>query len=154
MIKVREKISDKTVNYPNAELVPLIGHDGLTEYYEILINDQPQYDYRTHKLNRVETYTTNIGVLLPIWEVTYQIIQLNNGKIRSAIDDEMEEYLETFYNQRKQNRLITKAIDDPTSNLWLKFANFIVAIEAEAQAMKDALDNDGILPDFNFISIP
>ena len=54
----------------------------------------------------------------------------------------------------KQQRLVIKAIDNPTANLFVKFALFIQAVEDEAQAMKDALDNDGILPDFNFISIP
>jgi len=154
MIKVREKISDRTVNYPNAELVPLIGFNGLEEYYEIDIQEQPQYDGRTHKIKRTETYTTDMGILLPIWRVTFEVIQLNNGKIKSAIDDAVEEYIETFYNDRKQRRLVTKAIDNPTANLFVKYATFISDCEAEAQAMKDALDNDGTLPSFNFVSVP
>ena len=154
MIKVREKISDKTVNYPASSLVPLVNHTGLEEYYEIVINDQPTYDSRTHKIKRVESYTLNVGVLLPIWEVTWEVTQLNNGKIKTAIDDEVENYIETYYNDRKQRRLITKAINDPTSNLFVKYATFISNCEAEAQAMKDDLDNNGTLPSFNFISIP
>ena len=150
-MKVREKISDKTVNYPNAELIPLIGFEGLEEYYEILEDDRPTYDGRTHKIKRTETYTEDIGVLLPIWHVEYEIIQLNDGKIRTAIDDEVENYIETFYNDRKQRRLVTKAIDNPTANTFVKYANFISDCETEAQAMKDALP---ILPSFNFTSIP
>ena len=151
MVKVREKLSDKTVNYPNAELVPLIGHTGLEEYYEILEDDRPTFDGRTHKIKRTETYTEDIGVLLPIWHVTYEIIQLNDGKIRTAIDNEVEDYIETFYNDRKQRRLVTKAIDNPTANNFVTYATFIQACEDEAQAMKDALPT---LPSFNFISIP
>ena len=43
IIKVREKISDKTVNYPASEMVLLIGHVGLEEYYEIDIKDSWMY---------------------------------------------------------------------------------------------------------------
>ena len=151
---VREKISDKNVRYPNKDLVELIGHTGGEEYYEILEDERPTYDSRTHKLKRVETYTTDIGVLLPIWHVTYEVIQLNDGKIKSAIDDAVEDYIETFYNDRKQRRLVTKAIDNPTANLFVKYATFISSCEAEAQAMKDNLTDNGVLPDFNFISEP
>jgi len=77
-IKVREKISDSTVTYPNKELVALVGHVGAEEYYEIVMEDKPTFDYRTHKVERVETYTTEKGVLLPKWVVSYNKTQFPN----------------------------------------------------------------------------
>ena len=108
MIKVREKISDKTVNYPASELVPLVNHTGLEEYYEIVINDQPTYDSRTHKIKRVEAYTLNVGELLPIWEVTWELNQKTDSEIIKSINNAANEWVVSFFPQSEQNRLFRK----------------------------------------------
>lgn len=146
-MKVREKISDKTVNYPNAELVPLIGHVGLEEYYEIVENERPVYDYRTHKLNRVETYTTNIGILLPIWEVTWVLTQKSDSEIIKSIENAAENWIESFFPQPKQNKLFRKKNKGGNPQDYKDFDDWTDIVESEAQVMIDALPT---MPSFNF----
>lgn len=146
-MRVREKISDKTVNYPNAELIPLIGHTGLEEYYEIVKDDHPIYDGRTHKDVRSEQYTTDIGVLLPIWRVSFTVQQLGNAKIKKALEEAADSWIEEHYSQRKQNRLFRKGIANPSHNKYNNMVTFMNTVEAEQQVMEDALP---LIPSFIF----
>lgn len=90
MIKVREKRSDKTVNYPNIELVPLEGHIGGEEYYEILEGEIPEFDYKTHKLIVKEEYTKDMGKIYPLWKQTYSLEELSTEEIKANIIQESE----------------------------------------------------------------
>ena len=146
-MKVREKISDKTVNYPNKDLVPLVGHVGSEEYYEIVENERPTFDYRTHKLNRVETYTENIGVLLPIWEVTWELNQKTDGEIIKSINNAANEWIESFFPQYEENRLFRKKNKGGNPQDYKDFEDWTDIVESEAQAMITALS---LVPDFNF----
>jgi len=128
-------------------MVQIIGHVGIEEYYHIEIAERPTFDGRTHKLVRDEEYSLDIGELLPIWYVTFTVQQLGNAKIKRALEDAADEWIEEHYSQRKQNRLFRKGIANPNHNKYNDMVTFMNIVEAEQQVMEDELPN---LPSFEF----
>ena len=86
-VKVRERISDKTVYYPNKELVPLVGFDKKQDFYEIEIEETPVIDIRTHKLKRIETYSNKKGKVYKKWIVSFEVKQLSNEEITNNLNE-------------------------------------------------------------------
>lgn len=165
-MRVREKISDKFVTYPNKKLVPLIGHVGEEQYYEIVEEERPIYDYRTHRIERVETYTVAIGELLPIWRVTYELHKLSNEDIQANVEQVLGDYLDKVYplwERIKHTSIGSESMLAMIQGLEYdadKLAyvqgqlDWVTLCREEAKDQITALYVDGILPTFNFTERP
>lgn len=166
MIKVREKNSDKTVNYPNKELVPLVGHVGNEDYYEIEEGDMPSIDFRTHEIETKEEYTNEKGVLYNKWKVSHVKKQLPNDKIISNIQDELGAYLDKAYPNFKRIKHIAEEIyinrkglaeQEPYKSRLVYIENMYNWITASRQDVVDEITElvtNGTLPSFEFREMP
>ena len=167
MTKVREKLSNKTVNYPNRSLVPLINHNGGEQFYEIVENERPQFDYRTHRVERVETYNDeNIGELLPLWEVTYTLHQLSNEQIKANVEQTLGDYLDEVYplwerikhtsigSEAMLSMIQGNAYDTDSLAYVQGQLAWVTNCRQEAKDMIVELYTNGTLPSFNFSERP
>lgn len=160
-MKVREKISGRNVKYPNIDISkPLVNHIGPEQFYWIEEDNTPVYDARLYRLKRIEEYTDEFKYPkdfnreedhLPIFHISYEIIQLSNNKIKKNLQDAAENWVEAGYPQRRQNRLIRKGMQNPTNSKYLAMVTWMDLIDEEETAMADALP---ILPTFIFTEKP
>jgi len=108
VLRLNKKTGEKdVVTYPRADLKPVVDLSEDIEFYGIIKEAIPCFDYRTHEIKTIETFyedafegRSHIKTLIK----SHEIEQLSNERITQELNNSVGIHIDTNYPLWKQNK--------------------------------------------------